>query len=43
MSEEWGEIGRGSIEGTLQSKGDCPKLFPSLRDAGGGGFHELGD
>ena len=37
------EFQRGSVEGMLQSKGDCSKLFLSLREAGGGGFHELGD
>ena len=43
LSEEWGEVGRGCIEGMLKGNGDCSKLFMSLRDAGGGGFHELGD
>ena len=45
LSEEWGEVGRGSIEGMLQSEGapDYSKLFLSLRDAGEGDFHELGD
>ena len=43
LSEEWGEVGRGRIEGVLQGNGDCSKLFLSLRDAGAGGLHELGD
>ena len=43
LSGEWGENGRGRIEGMLQSSGYCSQLFLILRDAGGCGFHELGD
>ena len=43
LGEERGEIGRRSTEGMLHGKGDCSQLFLGLRDAGGSGFHELGD
>ena len=36
LSEKWGEIGRGSIEGILQGNVDYSKLFLSLRDARAG-------
>ena len=37
------ELGRIVVEVVLHGDGDCFQLFLSLRDAGGGGLHELGD
>ena len=37
------ELGRIVVEGVLWGSGDSSKLLLSLRDAGGSGFHELGD